>query len=408
MKKINLILLAFITCIYACEEEIDKSVITNVPLSVDNSNGGDLIMTDESAEVITVTINLSPGQYIPANFTVVVDEVNSTAVNGEDFIFEPQTFHVEPFVGNATFDVEIINDNEPEGTESIIFLIEPTGEPFGVAPATIEVQIANGTSQNFEMRNSWDGNYSFEYADIVGTTLDADTVITADTLVNTQTMDTTLVYDTTITVTEVDSSTILVPFNLNNSTSAFTICGLYNVGFNTNFVDFDVYGVNDTGAIMWANWSGCPAEVSNFTLDAGQGGYTTLDDQTGADVFLPYGTYDIAMELYIQLSYFFGTPVETTPFDITSTFIKQGIFVESVVNDTTWTLADRGFAPTGDGKFSFLYSIELQENFVRVSHFGGGEIASGRVKKYEAVVRESRKRDFENFDMNAFIDYLRK
>ncbi|MCB0501800.1 MAG: hypothetical protein KDD32_03900 [Bacteroidetes bacterium] len=161
MKK-YLILLIAVVAFASCEETPEVSRITSLlPFTIDTP---DLVITDDSEDkTLTIPITLSETQVVATTITATLDEENTTATNGVDFVFEDTEIEIEGYVRTATLTVDIIGDIDPDGEpEFIVINLGPTeatnAHPFVVASTvqlTIQLNDFNGDEPIITL--DWDG-----------------------------------------------------------------------------------------------------------------------------------------------------------------------------------------------------------------------------------------------------------
>lgn len=150
MKK-YLILLIAVVGFASCDETPEVSKATSLlPFTIDTP---DLVITDDSEDkTLTIPITLSEAQVVATTIVASLDEENTTAINGVDFIFETTEIEIEGYVRTASITVDIIGDIEPDGEpEFIVINLGPSEasntNPFvvaGVAKLTIQLNDFNG------------------------------------------------------------------------------------------------------------------------------------------------------------------------------------------------------------------------------------------------------------------------
>ncbi|MEZ5009268.1 MAG: hypothetical protein R2753_14090 [Chitinophagales bacterium] len=161
MKK-YLILLIAVLGFASCDETPEVSRITSLlPFTIDTP---DLVITDDTEDkTLTIPITLSETQVVSTIITATLDEENTTATNGVDFVFEDTEIEIEGYVRTATITVDIIGDIAPDGEpEFIVINLGPSEasntNPFvvsGTVQLTIQLNDFNGDEPIITV--DWDG-----------------------------------------------------------------------------------------------------------------------------------------------------------------------------------------------------------------------------------------------------------
>ncbi len=103
----------------------------------------DNIPVTEANTTVTVTVQLTQALDVP----VVLDYTtqNGTATAGDDYVATSGTLTVTPGVTTTTFTVDILDDTEVEGNETVILEVTPDSVPFGAgSTVTGTITIAEG------------------------------------------------------------------------------------------------------------------------------------------------------------------------------------------------------------------------------------------------------------------------
>lgn len=163
MNNKFLMLFVLAGMLFSCDDDItDKSFITNV--TPFNITGPTTVITDESAEVVTITFELDENQILDTEVRVIFDADNSTATMDEDIHFSEELVFIPAFQRSGSFEVEILNDFTPEDVETARFLILPVGPETGFLWSIedafpIDLKITNVEGCDLEVILGWDAIY---------------------------------------------------------------------------------------------------------------------------------------------------------------------------------------------------------------------------------------------------------
>ena len=161
-KIIPIVVISLLLALTGCNEEIQLSEITTVAPFIISDAPSLIVTSDEEDITIPISFFMSDDQIITTTISVSVD-ANSTATEGEDFTISTDQIEIEGFQNRGNFDITILGDIIPEGTESIFIRLAGeivNGQPWAAAnEAVIEAQIVNFEDlSNVFILCDWDGS----------------------------------------------------------------------------------------------------------------------------------------------------------------------------------------------------------------------------------------------------------
>lgn len=156
----NMMFVALAVSMVACQpEEPEASTITSIPFSLESISVEDISVSERS-RIIPISFTLDEGQIVETTVDIAVAST-TTATEGEDFVLSTHSVTVPAYVREGMFTVEILEDLEADGDESVDLVL--TGaKPFGIRnEQEVSITIVDSIYTTLIMDFAWDGEFDF-------------------------------------------------------------------------------------------------------------------------------------------------------------------------------------------------------------------------------------------------------
>lgn len=397
-------LLILVVGLTACVEDAEVSTPTLTP-NVTVVNAPELIMVDEKVGEITISFELSGDQSLDTDVLISLDAANSTAVEGEDFLFDEEVITIPAYIKYGSFTVTIIDNPARDKDNYLTINMGPNVKgPTVTGTASTRIEISNFEDDEIQLINDWTPSpLTFEIENTVRSG-GVDTYLWA-TGVNAMNQVTGFLWD-------------FVPDTV--ITSNYDTIITYQTEIVENApcdVDFDIYYYDSDGNNVAANWVACP-EIAYVTEVPGTG-YLMSDDISGSDVSIPYGTYTATLDLWdngfavnsydILGEVFAGYNVVNLQQDYPTYFVnnssayREGFYdAGAVTSEGYFNVGITGWAlgiTTLDEKP--IYTVDLQPGMISLDYINGDNIMTGRYANlnFDHVKRQRPAIDLSNLDL---------
>ena len=288
----------------------------------------------EAHVTIPVEFVLNEDQIMDLTMPISVDP-SSTATEGVDFILPSHEVSVLALSGGGSFDVEILDDFEAEGNETIVLNIGSStrfGLPEGGGQTTVTIE-----DNRLLLTFDWTGESEYMYL---------DTVMVYDTVVN---VIDTIINDTMRTITTTDI------------TSRVEIQTISDVLQKCGPVDMDIYTFDMNGGDLghYAATGNCP-EFMVVDPNWGDGDYFMNSNMWGN----PLDPLGLGGPLV-------GGPVE---YPLTITVEKAGVFKTTFTPSDVWNSSEADAQHQGTYNFKPAINVNISGSTYRVTDPANGNL----------------------------------